>query len=83
MSPVPDPPVPTPASPEYFEYRAAAAAAGITTEQLRRIQRIFELDYPHDLMLRELHILRVCNAVRDGLVSVEQVLAGAGGGMAA
>ncbi|HMN42760.1 MAG TPA: hypothetical protein PKE29_18115 [Phycisphaerales bacterium] len=68
------PPTPTPAIPEHFDYREPARAAGIGETDLLAIVRLFETDYPHDLMLRELHILRACNAVRTGMVTVAQIL---------
>lgn len=74
---IPTPPVPTPSVPEHFDYRVAARAAGIDGERLREIARVFEVDYPRDLMLRELHILRACNAVRSGMATVAQIVRGA------
>jgi hypothetical protein len=67
-------PIPTPSSPEYFDYIAAAKAAGIAETELAAIRRLFEIDYPNDLMLRELHILRACNAVKSGRVRVADIL---------
>lgn len=72
-------PIPTPTVPEYFDYRAVAQDARLTPEHLRSVQRIFEADYPTDLMLRELHILRACNAIRSGTCSIEDVLRKSGG----
>lgn len=75
-SPTPpsNPPTPTPSVPEHFDYRPAAAAATLTPDDLRAIQRVFEADYPHDLMLRELHILRACNANRDGFAKLADII---------
>lgn len=67
-------PEPTPTVPVYFDYRAAAAKAGWTAQQFGELVRVFEADYPFDLMLRELHILRACQAVARGLVTAEAVL---------
>jgi hypothetical protein len=69
-----EPTKPTPSVPEYFDYTRAAREAGLTPEQLRSVIRLFEADYPHDVMLRELHILRACNAIRRGTVTIQQVL---------
>lgn len=65
---------PTPAFPEYFDYTRAASEAGLTPDLLRSLVRLFEADYPHDVMLRELHILRACNAILRGAVSIKDVL---------
>lgn len=67
-------PVPTPARPEYFDYLTVARAAGLTDSQLRAMTAVFEADYPDDLMLRELHILRACRAIETGRASVQQIL---------
>ncbi|MEZ6234284.1 MAG: hypothetical protein R3B68_08845 [Phycisphaerales bacterium] len=67
-------PIPTPPDPEYFDYRADAQAAGIGEHDLAAIVAIFEHEYPHDLMLRELHILRACTAVRRGRVRLADIL---------
>jgi len=69
------PMTPTPSAPAYFDYSRAAGEAGVTPEQLRAIIELFERDYPHDVMLRELHVLRACNAIARGTVVVSQILA--------
>lgn len=70
----PSPAVPTPPAPVHFDYTRAAAEARVTATQLRALIRLFETDYPDDLMLRELHILRACNAIVRGLTTIETVL---------
>lgn len=67
--------VPTSAVPEYFDYLAEAAAASIDSDDLAQIVRVFEADYPNDLMLRELHILRACHAIREGRATLRQIIA--------
>jgi len=66
--------VPTPSIPEYFEYRDTAAKAGLAPAQLASLIRLYEADYPGDLMLRELHILRACNAILEGRASLQSLL---------
>lgn len=68
-------PTPTPSSPQYFSYARAAKEAELTPEQLRSLITIFEQDYPYDVMLRELHVLRACNAIIRGSVTIREVLA--------
>ena len=63
-------------TPQHFDYRKSAREAGISDDQLKLIERIFRSDYPTDDMLCELHVLRACNAVRDGLTTIEAVLRG-------
>jgi hypothetical protein len=65
--------LPTPAIPEHFDYRPAASKAGLSTAQLRTICIEFENDYPQDLMLRELHILRACNTLAAGTYTFAQM----------
>ncbi len=64
-----------PKVPEYFDYMPVARAAGITSAELRAIEDLFAADYPSDLMLRELHVLRACNAVKAGRTNVAEILA--------
>jgi hypothetical protein len=60
---------------EYFDYESTARQAGISTDQLAQIVGMMQNEFPHDLMMCELHVLRACMAIRDGQVTVEQVLA--------
>ncbi len=64
------PSIPTPPDPAYFDYKAAAATAGLSVDELRTLVTLFEADYPDDLMLRELHVLRACNAIARGAIGV-------------
>ena len=64
-------PIPTPA---HFDYPRAAREAKLTDADLRSLIRLFEIEYPTDLMLRELHILRACNAIIRGSTTIRQIL---------
>jgi len=59
---------------EYFDYESVARAAGLTAEQLRRVAETVRRDYPFDEMLFELHVLRACRAIRDGAVTLAEVI---------
>jgi hypothetical protein len=59
---------------EYFDYESVAREAGLTTDQLRRLKELVRADYPDDDMLFELHVLRACNAIRDGSITFEQAI---------
>ena len=59
---------------EYFDYQSLAGKAQISPAQLARIVERVRHDYPEDQMLRELHVLRACRAIRDRQVTIEQVL---------
>ena len=67
------------ASLEYFDYRTTARDAGIDDDQLRLIEKMFRADYPSDDMLYELHVLRACQSIRDGLTTLDAVLRDARG----
>jgi hypothetical protein len=41
---------------------------------LQQVVAVVRRDYPNDQMLFELHVLRACRAIRDGMVTLEQVL---------
>ena len=66
-------------APEHFDYEPIARQAGISPEQLRQLEAMFLADYPDDAMLRELHILRACNAVKSGRARIEDILKPASG----
>ena len=61
-------------APYYLSYRQPATEAGINAEQLAMIEKMFRMDYPDDDMLFELHMLRVCQAVKDGRASLDVIL---------
>lgn len=65
---------------EYFNFHSAAREAGISDDQLRMIEKMFRADYPSDDMLYELHVLRACHAVRDGLTTLDAILRESKGG---
>ena len=57
-----------------FAWENVAAEAGITAQELAQIERTVRLEFPHDDMLYELHVLRACRAVRSGNCTVEQII---------
>ena len=57
-----------------FDYESIALEAKIPREQVDEICRLMREECPVDEMLYELHVLRACMAIRDGNVTVEQVL---------
>ena len=48
---------------DYFDYRTAARAAGISDELLASWRHGFECEYGDDSTMVELRLLRACNAV--------------------
>jgi len=67
---------------KHFDYRKSAREAGLSDDQLELIERMFRVDYPADDMLCELHVLRACKAVRDGLTTLDAVVREANGRLA-
>ena len=59
----------------YFDYNPVARQAGIPDEKLATLCQWLRREFPADDMLYELHVLRACMAIRDGLTSLEEVLA--------
>lgn len=59
---------------EYFDYGSAGREARMTPEQLEQLRQVVARDYPNDAMLLELHMLRACRAIRDGHVSLAELL---------
>lgn len=59
---------------KFFDFEAVAKQAGISDEDVSKIVEVVRVEFPQDDMMRELHILRACMAIRDGQVTVEEVL---------
>lgn len=66
--------LPTPTEPEHFDWRPIAQEVGLSPQDLTRLIRLYEAEYPDDLLLRELHILRACRAMRDGRTTLHDLL---------
>ena len=58
----------------YFDYESVARQAGIQEDELASLREILRAEFPRDDMLFELHVLRACMAVRDGLIALEELL---------
>lgn len=58
----------------YFDYEKAAREAKIPAEKMAELSRIVREEFPKDEMMYELHLLRVCMAVQQGLVTVEEAI---------
>lgn len=58
----------------YFDYEKVAREAKIPAEKMTALSRLVREEFPRDDMMYELHLLRVCMAIRDGHVSLEEAL---------
>jgi len=60
---------------EYFDYKSVATEAKIPAIKLKALVNLLSSEYPNDLMMLELHVLRACRAIRDGRLTLEEALA--------
>ena len=58
----------------YFDYEKAARDANIPANKLDVLRRIVRAEFPRDEMMYELHLLRVCMAIKEGLVRIEEAI---------
>lgn len=59
---------------KYFDYESVAREAKIPPGKMRKLLKIVAEEFPNDPLMRELHVLRACMAVRDGHVHIDDVL---------
>jgi hypothetical protein len=59
---------------EYFDYESVARQAKLSPEQIQAVVAVVRREYPSDEMLFELHALRACRAIRDGVLSFEEAV---------
>jgi hypothetical protein len=59
---------------QYFDYEKMAREAHIPTDKLDELRRITRQDFPRDEMMFELHLLRACMAIRDGVLTLDEAL---------
>ena len=58
----------------YFDWQKTASEAQIPPGKLDELAGVIRRDFPHDEMMYELHLLRACTAIRDGIVTLERAL---------
>ena len=58
----------------YFDYEEVAREANIPPDKLDKLRKIIRDDFPHDDMMFELHLLRACRAIQEGVVSIEDAI---------
>ena len=57
-----------------FDYKNAAARAGIPSAKLDRLTALMRAEFPNDETMAELHVLRAILAVEQGAASLEEIL---------
>ena len=58
----------------YFDCEEVAREARIPAEKLEELRHLIREEFPRDEMMYELHLLRACMAIRDGVVTLQQAL---------
>lgn len=58
----------------YFDFEKVAHQAGISAGHLEQLCKAMHREFPRDEMMHELHVLRACMAVRDGLITLDDAL---------
>ena len=58
----------------YFDYEKVARQAHVSPEKLDELGQVIRQDFPRDDMMYELHLLRVCMAIREGVLTLEEAL---------
>jgi len=58
----------------YFDYLKVARQAGIAEGKLEELCALMRTEFPGDDMMAELHVLRACKVVRDGIATLDEVL---------
>lgn len=58
----------------YFDYEKMAKEAGISGDSLNALREKVRHEFPKDDMMYELHLLRVCMAMKDKRLSLEDAL---------
>ena len=58
----------------YFDCERIATEADIPADKLEKLRRVIRQEFPRDEMMYELHLLRACMAIKNGILTVEQAL---------
>ena len=58
----------------YFNFEKTAKEAGIPSDKMDEICQIVRKEFPRDEMMYELYVLRVCMAIKDSYISIEDVI---------
>jgi hypothetical protein len=58
----------------YFDHKTVAKMAGISDVRPADLKRIVGEEFQDDETMYELHVLRVCMAIRDRRVTIDRIL---------
>ncbi|HLW78810.1 MAG TPA: hypothetical protein VKU44_04340 [Terriglobia bacterium] len=59
---------------QYFDFERMAREAHVPPEKLDDLSHMMRQDFPRDEMMYELHLLRACMAIREGVLTLEEAL---------
>ena len=59
---------------KYFDYESVAREGKIPSGKTRKLLKIIGQEFPNDRLMRELHMLRACMAIRDGRIRIDDLL---------
>ena len=57
-----------------FDYEEVAREARIPAEKLEELRHLIREEFPRDEMMYELHLLRACMAIKEGVLTIDQAL---------
>jgi hypothetical protein len=58
----------------YFDCEKVAQEAKIPAAKMEILRQIVRREFPKDEMMFELHLLRVCMAIKEGFISTEEAI---------
>jgi hypothetical protein len=58
----------------YFAYETIAREANIPPDQLQELRQLVRREFPKDDMLYDLHLLRICMAIKQGFVTISEAI---------
>jgi len=58
----------------FFDCEKVASEANIPHQKLEKLRRLIRQEFPRDEMMYELHLLRACMAIKNGILTVEEAL---------
>ncbi|MGH8070464.1 MAG: hypothetical protein ACRERE_35555 [Candidatus Entotheonellia bacterium] len=58
----------------YFEYEKIAREANIPPDKLEELRQLVRREFPKDDMMYELHLLRICMAIKQGFVTIAEAI---------
>jgi hypothetical protein len=58
----------------FFDCEKVASEANIPLDKLEKLRHLIRQEFPRDEMMFELHLLRACMAIKNGILTVEEAL---------